>query len=224
MSRVLSLVAMFVIGLPAGADAGAWPRAAGTGFFSVTQELVERDDDTITAYTSFHAEYGLSERLTFGVKGGGTDTGRTYEVLAFARYPVGLAWGDNLFALELGAGVRSKPGGGRETLIQPGFAWGRSFDTRWGPGWIGVETTFGHGMTTKDLWGKSDLTIGLSPDTKSHLILQVQMYDNGVDTIVSLAPSYVRRMKGDLKVELGLVHPLVGNKSTGLKAGTWLEW
>lgn len=224
MLRLCHWLALFAVVVPAPSWAGAWPREKGTAFVSVTQEFYRRDDDTITAYGSFHAEYGLTDKLTLGVKGGGKDTGGYRDLIAFFRYPLGdPAWTDR-FGVEVGVGVRSNPLGGYETMLQPGLAWGRGFDTPMGSGWIQLETSLGLGLDSEGIWGKADLTVGLNLDEKSHVIVQLLSYDDGAQSYFKLAPSYVRRIREGIKIEIGLIQPLNTDERTGLKAGTWIEW
>jgi hypothetical protein len=207
-----------------GVHAGAWPRAEGGGFLSVSQEIHRRKDGTLTGYLSVYAEYGQTERLTFGLEGGGNDTGTFSDVTLFARVPFGPTDGADRFAVQFGVGLREKPGGGGEAVVKPALAWGRGFDSRFGPGWMGLDASTTLGLDTSDTWSKLDLTLGLSPDADSHLIVQLQTYHDRFGSIVKLAPSYVRRLRGNLKIEIGVIQPLNTGQSTGLKAGTWFEW
>ncbi|WP_102106913.1 hypothetical protein [Oceaniglobus roseus] len=218
------MTALLAMLTPLAASAGAWPREKGTGFLSISQEFGRRADGTLRSYASVYGEIGATDALTLGVKGGMAYGEGYYDGFLFARLPIGPADGKNRFAVELAAGARTLPGGAAEAVLQPGAAWGRGFEAFGKNGWMGIEASFGLGLTTRDTWGKADVTLGLSPSEGSHLILQLQSYHDVYGSLYKLAPGYVRRITPAMQIEVGLIHHLTGRRQTELKIGSWFEW
>jgi hypothetical protein len=203
----------------------------GETFVSVSQEtttgartLLDLSQD-IRTYASAYAEYGLTDRLTLGVDlatGMGEDD-RFGAGLAFARLPV---WspGAHLVAVDLGLGTLYSESDGRQMRLRPGVAWGRGFASRWGDGWLGLESSLEFRRPSGDTLFKADFTAGLKPNGSWKLIAQLQAgaYPDG--GLVRLTPSVVRRLGPRSELQLGLLAELQGGSAYGLRAALWFQF
>src|SRR5690606_19216563 len=125
---------------------GAWPRAETNGFLSLKYtggwdlEDAARLDFTREDMFQGYGELGLTSRLTFGaeITRTGPEIAPITEVRGFLRYTF-LQRGPHVASAELGAGRRGNDWEYRVNFIRPGLAWGRGFDSRWGPGWMEVD-------------------------------------------------------------------------------------
>lgn len=211
-----------------GANAGAWPRPPGDYFLSLSQQTTTGGRTFISAvgdirnYTSLYAEYGLGERITVGLDAGyGTGQADTAaSVLAFARTPV---WspGEHKVAVDFGLGWITSEADGGQTRIRPGLAWGRGFESRWGGGWLGMESSLEYRTPGSDTIFKADFTAGLKPTDNWMLIAQLQTGIYPDAPVVRLAPSVVRRLGPRLHMQVGALVGLTGDDGIGVKASFW---
>jgi hypothetical protein len=233
MSKVLALVVGLAV-LPASEGmAGAWPREEGQVFLSFSQTtssgartVLEAVQD-VRSYSSIYAEYGLTPELTVGFDAGLArgDQDQASAWNLFLRRPVWVAKNGNRFAAELGIGQLNDPDNGRQWRIKPGLSWGRGFESRWGGGWVGLESSAAYRFSSQDFEFKTDFTAGLRPTDRWMLIFQVQSGRYGADDpIVRLAPSVVRRFGEKMHVQLGFIQSVAGDDAMGVKIGTWLTF
>lgn len=195
---------------------GAWPRAAGETFLSVSGQVTEKDALGLNQQSfSLYAEYGATPKLTLGVDVNG-DALRMSKILAYARYPVGRADSATKIAVELGAGQVSE-----QTALRPGLSVGRGF-TLWDQnGWLNADTRaiLRDGMSVAY---ETEITAGLSIGDRIKAIVQLQagMPSEGQDYL-RLAPSVVYAVRPDSLVELGVVAPVFGGGLNAVKLGFW---
>lgn len=230
-----ALVAGLLIALAAGeAQAGAWPRPKGETFVSVTRQqttgartLIEGLND-LQSWSSLYAEHGLTSRFTLGlIAGTGSGPGRydgATEALVFLRMPV---WspGQHRFAAEIGIGTLDAEWQGRERRLRPGLSWGRGFASRWGDGWMGIESSAEFRQPSGDTVLKADVTAGLKPNDDWMWIAQVQSGRfPGNAPIVRFAPSIVRRLGGRMHLQVGGVAPIAGDDAFGATVSLWLTF
>lgn len=142
------LIALMLAAVASRAEAGAWPRDAGTAFVSLAQRFTTGAMDLraplaeLESYSSIFAEYGLAPDLTLGIDAGyGRGEFPVATALVFARRPVWRSENGQIAAVELGLGWRSHERDGEALRLRPGLSWGRGFDSRWGGGWLGAEAT-----------------------------------------------------------------------------------
>ena len=212
------LIALALVLPAAEAGAGAWPRPKGETFLSFSQQvstgartLIDATQD-IRSYASVYAEYGLTDRLTIGLDAGtgaGEDD-RVGAALVFARLPV---WspGAHRVAIDFGIGTLQSEAQGRQTRFRPGLAWGRGFESRWGGGWLGMESSLELREPSGDVAVKADFTAGLKPNDRWMLIAQAQTgYYPDAGGIVRLAPSVVRRLGPRSHLQLGALAEVAG--------------
>lgn len=229
MRAILIFLALLVSA--AEAAAGAWPRQKGETFLSFSQELTTGErtllgmSQDIRSYTAVYGEHGLTDRLTLGIDlatGAGEDD-RLAAGLVFARLPV---WSPqaHLVAVELGFGTVYTESEGQQTRLRPGVAWGRGFASRWGDGWLGLESSLELRQPSHDLLFKADFTAGIKPNPEWMLIGQVQsgVYPDG--GLVKLAPSIVRRLGPHSHLQLGLLAELDGGGAFGVRGAFWFSF
>ena len=109
--------------------------------------------------------------------------------------------------------------------IRPGLSWGKGFESRWGGGWMGIESSLEWRAPTGEMAFKTDLTAGLKPTDRWMGILQVQ-YGNYPDSdpVLRLVPSVVRKFGSRTHLQLGIMAPLVGDDTPGIKFATWITF
>lgn len=209
--------------LPARSAAGAWPREVGTAFLAFSQEVSVTRYGTFMRHSSLYGEYGLRPRLTLGGKIGHSPSGET-RALIFARRALELGGDTHKLAWQLGIGALHRPDAPTLPLVQGALHYGRGIDTRFGPGWLGAELRMTQipGNDTRAF--NLDLTMGLSPTERTHLIVQIRGYRDRYNSIVTLAPSFVQRFNSSLKIETGVLVPVTGSNIPGFFTGAWFEF
>lgn len=216
MPTRLILVLALLPWLATAAQGGAWPRAKGEGFVAASG-TVEGPDEFGYYRQSFSlfAEYGATERLTFGVDLGG-DALRMSKAIAFLRLPLGRPSRKVKLALGIGAGQVEG-----ENALRPAFSIGRGMSIGKRHGWLNADTRailFESGAVAYE----SDLTAGLSLGARLKALLQLQA---GVPAqgrgYLRLAPSVVYRTRPGTHLEFGVTEPLSGGGERGVKLGLW---
>ena len=221
MTRLLFLLSIcLVLGLQA--QAGAWPRAKGSGFISGAARLSWPQDLAawtsmmpVSEYYTLYMEYGLSERITIGFDLGRSVSGAG-KTVGFAQLPLRDAGRGPAISGQLGFGQIS----GR-TVFRPGLSLG------WGlrRGWASVD-----GVAEIRLDGggsdvKLDMTYGRNLSKDRKLIVQFQTGDTADDPpFARIAPSLVSPLGKRLKMERGVTWGLAGDNSMGVKMGVWLDF
>ena len=230
------LLVMFCCLLAGHANAGAWPRAAGTGFASAGVWHAVDDTDS---YATLFAEYGLLPRLTIGLDAGRSVSGQTKAVV-FLRAPLGRTLG-LLTAGEIGLGeIAGQP------VLRPGLSFGHEISTRMGQGWLSVDTLLEADLETRRLDLKADITLGFTPHVMTGqaeappsgwtLMLQLQtglvdlhesllqLQTEGIvpePSFLRLAPSVTYRINDRTRLEFGFYRGLRDTRERGLKFGVW---
>lgn len=240
-----ALTGLMLIAAAGEAAAGAWPRAEGETFVSLSftaatggRTLVAAGED-LRQYSSVYAEYGLTPKWTVGLDAGagqGPDDSTT-AAMVFARYPVWQTDSGHRVAVELGLGyldennpdpdisaIMEEPPE-QQGRIRPGISWGKGFESRWGAGWMGIESSLEWRTPSGDIAIKADATAGVKPNDKWMGILQLQYGDYpDSDPVLRLVPSAVRRMGPRSHLQLGLMAPLIGEDAFGIKIATWFTF
>lgn len=199
------------------AQAGAWPRAEGASFlsFSVQDQI---DGPDFGAYASLFYEYGLTDTLTFGIDAGGNlDIGDRRAIL-FLRHPIALGTGANLFAGEIGLGTENG-----DAALRPGISWGRSYETGWAKGWMGIESSYAL-ISGGGSLAKVDATFGVDHGAGALSILQFQ-YANGSDgpSTQALEASRIIPVVEGFKIEIGASYE-AQYETTQVKLGFWKDF
>src|SRR6056297_663813 len=138
MNRVALATGIFLLSLSyvSAACAGAWPRAQGDGFGSVSVRLGwPQDVETWSSleptqdYSTIYLEYGLTDKLTLGADIGHSVSGSGKTVL-FLQWPLRQTDSGMQASAQLGVGLIS---GTR--VVRPGLSVGWGLET----GWISVD-------------------------------------------------------------------------------------
>ncbi|MDZ7709086.1 MAG: hypothetical protein U5K36_02560 [Roseovarius sp.] len=219
MSSRLLLVLAVLPWLATDVHAGAWMRAKGEGFLSASGTVEGPDEFGLYRQSfSLYAEYGATERLTFGVDLGG-DTLRMTKAVAFLRWPLGARSRETKLALEIGAGQVEE-----ENALRPGLSIGRGIAIGKHHGWLNADgraILFEGGDTAYE----TDLTAGLSLGKRVKAMVQLQagIPAQGRDYL-RLAPSVVYQTRPGTHLEFGVTEPLSGGGERGFKLGLWRQF
>lgn len=196
------------------ADAGAWPRAEGETFLSISAEADSLG--TPDPYTALYLEYGLTRTLTLGLDAGRNTTGHS-EALVFARRPLNRPGAALKWAAELGAG---RIGGA--TVLRPGLSLGRAIRLGGQPGWAALDARADIDLAT----GRSDLsadyTLGLTVTNQARVILQIRSHDGLFDSTAAraLAAMVIEHRPGRY-LDIGMTARPADIRDIGLRLGIW---
>lgn len=138
------------------------------------------------------------------------------------RRPVWRNDAGQIASVELGAGYRYDGYDQRDVRLRAGLSWGLGFQSRWGDGWAGVDTSAETRLPARDRILKADFTAGIKPTDRLMLIAQLQtgLYP-GADPLVRFAPSVVRRIGETSHIQIGVEAGLRGDDTLGVKLATW---
>lgn len=217
MRVLLCLVCLLLAGLTGPVQAGPWPRGKGHWFSATSSTWIWTDLGA--GYSSgLYAEYGLTETLTLGLDGSLTDG--VISGVFFTRFPIWSSDAGHRLALELGGGMAA---GG--PVMRPGISYGRGLETRWGGGWMTVDAWALVDVASGAVGYKMDSTMGLSPNERWKLTLQLQTArPAGGQFTAQVAPSVVRRLGDHFWIEAGASHALTGPAQSGVKLGIWMDF
>ncbi len=219
MLRVLVICLLW----PCWAAAGPWLKPVGDKFLSTTTSYQRGEkSDLISVISSIYFEAGAFEKLTLGADIS-YQAGVENTSLLFARTQLWVR--DNgRAAVELGLGwhqsnLISEP------VYRLGFSWGRGTKTRFGPGWMTVDSHITK-YSNRDLNTlKIEGTYGVSSSDKMKWMMQmtVEQYSNSEDVLITLTPSVARLVWGDVFLQIGALTQSAGSQENnfGLKAAIW---
>lgn len=211
---MLRLAIMMWVMLSTPLVAGAWPRGKGDVFVVGYSYLVPSG-----TYSGIYGEWGLNDRLTFGLDLGRGVSGREKAIL-FLRAPLWSPGKGHRFAVELGAGRIA----GRDVL-RPGLSYGKGFDWAGRTGWVALDAVAEIHTETLVIDGKADLTLGLSVNENRKLMIQLQAGAQFGDApFLRVVPSMTFAVSDRMKLEIGLSQSLRGHREAGIKAAIWLEF
>lgn len=220
-ARLLGCVLFLCLVAPS-AWAGAWPRAQGDGFASLSIRLGWPQDistwtsvDPTEDYSTLYLEYGLTDRLTVGMDVGHSVAGSGKTVFFF-QWP--------LRQSDKGLQISAQFGFGRiasQHVVRPGLSMGWALKT----GWLSIDGVAESYVDTGRTDLKLDMAWGLNLPKDGKLILQVQTgQPDGRDPFVRVAPSLVMPLRGPVKMETGVTWGMTGDTSMGLKFGLWTDF
>ncbi|RYH06868.1 hypothetical protein [Tropicimonas sp. IMCC6043] len=243
-------LALFVLGVglaaalvqPAAAG-GAWPRGKGHVFASLTystfgdvvtyfQGLARPIPGVtypeLTSETGLYAEYGLTERLTFGLDRSTRGPGEAMTSVWFLRRNFGRPDWRSSYGLELGFGsarIWNDWEIVEDTQLRVGAAWGRGFESRWFGGWVDVDAKLSAFAETGIRAWKVDTTFGISRDERGLLYLQMQSGAIGDSpTYTRAVPTFVLRLPRGISLESAMLLGVRNEDDLGMKVGAWLEF
>jgi len=220
LKTLLALIFCVTAAQPAGA--GAWLREKGAGFVSLTTTLRNLDGSWQTE-NGFYLEYGLAPRLTLGVDVNDIP-GLAGHALVFARLPIGPPDRPTKIALELGVGGHQWQGQWGK-MLKSTLSVGRGFSSRWGDGWVNIDTAVEVRNLFPDPAFKLDATIGLSAGRRVRPILQIETtYISGSPLIWSVIPGVLIDGAKNTTWQIGVARKTAGQSSLGLKIGLWRQF
>ncbi|MBU2983444.1 hypothetical protein KO498_16685 [Lentibacter algarum] len=202
------------------AHAGAWPRGKGNGFAMVSFQVTASGlGGPVSYYTGSFVEYGLTDKLTLGSDVGHGVSGSS-KALIFISYPIGVINDKHRFAAEIGVGRIAG-----NTVVRPGFNYGRGIKNRFGEGWVTLDTLFEHHLGEGHTDVKLDFTFGLNHGRGFKSMLQLQAgKQRGDPGFLRLAPSFAMPIGQKMHFELGFSSSLRGPSEYGIKAGVWRKF
>lgn len=237
--RHICSLAILLLPLAGSASAGAWLRADGTTFMSISHE----QDLAGSTYTGLYAERGIGGRNTLGFRLDHSGSGQTGALIWLQR-SLDDGSGPNRWTVSLGLGAVDR-GGSLLPAGEVAAAWGRGIASPLGGGWFTVETRLNVVGEPEDTAAtddatrearylgnlatqtaiKTDVTLGVHV-TPSMVVINQIRFEQAEDTGFSskLSTSLVRDLKGPAKLELGIMAPLSEQGEPALKVGTWLEF
>ena len=203
--------------------AGAWMREKGKVFGSTSYSYGQNfETGDIETMSTWFAEYGVGNRFNIGTSGW-TNSLEGAGFL-FTRLALSKPNAKRPMAVDLGLGFHFDSLGQKTPITRLGFSIGQGLETKWGPGWMQLETAV-EKRKARARTLKADLTFGVSPNAKATWIMEIQTQKAGAGlTNVTLAPSYVRKITKKSSVVLGIDHKIRGQRVSGLRFGTWLSF
>ncbi|WP_458791159.1 hypothetical protein [Yoonia sp. MH D7] len=203
--------------------AGAWPREKGEIFIAAGGNFLLSDGAKLPVHydPTLYAEYGMSERVTLGLDLHTADAGRIGTMFLFASFPIGDIETRDKLAASLAFGTRADAINPTDTLLRGGLSWGRGLDT----GWLSVDATATYGTGERTFRPKIDLTWGHQWGAQWTTTVQLQTGQGFTnDYYAKLAPSVIYSFNDRVKLHLGAVHALTGDRGSALKLETWMRF
>ncbi|WP_108482770.1 hypothetical protein [Oceaniglobus ichthyenteri] len=210
--------------LPNLALAGAWPRAESSTFVALSWNTGKTESDQTDGYRSFFLETGFTPKTTLVVKSWSRNDGAYGDLVGSLSYHPQATKNGHQFSFGLGLGVRHFKNATPRPLIMPTVSWGKGFETPRANGWMSADLTLGHTVGLGETWHKADFTFGLKPDDTTHLILQLRSFHEPQGQVTALAPSYVKKLRDGVNMEIGMTYRTTGQNRVGLTIGSWIEF
>jgi hypothetical protein len=211
-----------MISMTGPAFAGAWLRDTGAKFFSYGATL-RKSGGYLRPEYSFYGEFGISPYLTLGL-GFNESGGQSGHVLVFARFPVAHSWQNTKVAVELGLGGNHYLGKW-DGMVKSTLSVGRGFSSRWGNGWINVDTGLELRRPANRPALKLDATIGLSEGMRFRPMLQIETtYITGKPLIWAVIPSVMIDGRNNQTWVVGIERKTTGQPTLGLRFGLWRKF
>ena len=220
LARLTLILSLFCA---SSAFAGAWSREKDEIFIAAGGNFLLSEGAKLPVHydPTFYAEYGMTDRVTLGLDLHTADAGRIGTMFFFASFPIGDLAARDKFAASLAFGARADAFHPTETLLRGGLSWGRGLDA----GWLSVDATATYGTRERLFRPKIDMTWGHQWGEKWMASLQLQTGQGFTnDYYAKLAPSVIYSFNDRVKVHLGAVHALTGDRGSALKIETWMKF
>ena len=208
---------------PAVAQAGAWAREKGELFIAAGGNFLLSEGAQLPVYydPTLYAEYGLSDRVTLGFDLHTADRGSIATAFGFASVPVGDVTGPTRVAVQLAYGLRATDGNPVENLLRGGVSLGRGLSN----GWLALDASATIGTIDTTWRPKVDATWGRNWSDRWTTTLQLQTGQGFTDDIYAkISPTVIWTVRPGMKVALGAVQGLTGDRGSALKLETWLTF
>ncbi|MBK0327603.1 hypothetical protein I5535_09860 [Rhodobacteraceae bacterium F11138] len=199
--------------------AGAWLRDHKTAFTAVGATVRGNRETLPDLESKFYAEYGLMPRLTLGLDYNDT-RGKSGHALLFVRLPIGPTDRRTRYGVELGLGKhRWRQDWG--SMYKIALAAGRGFETRWGNGWMGLDTAYERRAGLSDPTFKLDAVVGLSSGWRVRPLIKLETaYVPGRPLGWSFTPGIMFNVKKSTWV-VALERRSTDQKTVGISLGLW---
>ena len=158
----------------------------------------------------------------------------TWSGVGFARWALSAPEDRHQFAVSLGIGARTYEKQGlffgletieREPILRAAAAWGMGFDSRFGPGWLGLDGSVEQRADTGGRAIKLDAMAGVKPEGRYTYMLGLQTGEfPGSEPFARLVPGLVVQVRDGLSLETTAIWGLHGNDIVGTKLAVWFEW
>lgn len=205
------------------ASAGAWAREKGELFIAAGGNFLLSEGAQLPVHydPTLYAEWGFTDRITLGIDLHTADQGQIGTLFAFTNIPIGDLTAQNRYAVSLAYGVRARDGTPTETLMRGGFSWGRGLSN----GWLAIDASATLGTIDTTWRPKLDATWGRNWSDTWTTTLQLQTGQGWTnDRYAKISPTVIYAVRPNVKVALGAVQGLTGDKGSALKLETWLTF
>lgn len=204
------------------AFAGAWLREKDTAFQAVSSTLL-RNDTGLSYETKVFAEYGFGPRLTIGMDVNENSAAGGHALL-FARIPLGKQAQGTRYAVEFGFGGHHWLNEWSK-MYKVALAAGRSFESRWGNGWMGLDVAYERRLGNAKPIYKLDAVIGLSSGKRFRPMLKLETaYSSGNSLAWTLTPTVLVKGRKKTTWVIGVEYRSARQKSIGLNIGFWRQF
>ncbi|RYH02166.1 hypothetical protein EU805_09910 [Salipiger sp. IMCC34102] len=203
--------------------AGAWPREEGDLFIAAGGNFLLSEGARLPVHydPTLYAEYGFSPRLTLGTDLHTADAGRIFSTFVFAMTPFGDPEADLRRMAGFGLGYRQNNDGTEEALIRPALSLGQST----GSGWLAFDGTVTYGTEVRTWRPKADFTWGHNWTDRITTTFQIQTGTGFTgDHYAKISPTVIWTVNDRVKLNLGAVQALTGDRGSALKFETWLNF
>ncbi len=221
--RRLIWVLFAFLTLASSATAGPWPRAEGEYFISAGGNFLLSEGATLPVHydPTLYLEYGMTDKLTVGLDIHTADAGRIGTMFVFASFPLSSPEQAHKFSATLSLGARANILGQTDTLIRGGMSWGKGLEN----GWLSIDASATWGTHDPVFRPKIDATYGHNWSDKWTTSIQLQTGQGFTnDYYAKVVPSASYKFRDDLRVSVGGVQALTGDRGFGLKVETWLTF
>ena len=221
MQRITLLLMLLL--WPALAAAGPWPRDEGTLFIAAGGNFLLSEGAELPVHydPTLYAEYGLRPRLTLGADLYTADTGRIASVFVFVAADIAPEDAQLRRMAGVGLGYRRNPDGSEEALIRPSLSVGQGLPN----GWLAFDGSATWGLSDRTWRPKGDFTWGRSWTDRLTTTFQIQTGTGfSGDHYAKISPTVVWSLTPAIKVNLGAVQALTGDRGGALKFETWLTF
>ena len=218
MRLALAVLLLSAIAAPP-ALAGAWLRDHKTAFFAVGT-TVRGNKEMLPEYeTSLYAEYGIAPFITLGLDVNEVRA-KAGHALIFAPLPIGPTDRRTRYAAQLGIGMHRWQDQWAQ-MYKFSLAGGRGFESRWGNGWMGVETAYEVRVGLDDPALKLDAVFGMSSGWNIRPLVKLETaYVTNKPLAWSITPGVMFDI-GKSTWVVGIEGRSAAQKTLGLSFGLW---
>ena len=152
----IRILTSLIICISQNAYAGAWAREKGELFIAAGGNFLLSSGAQLPVHydPTLYAEFGATERLTFGLDLHTADKGRIGTVFIFTNFPIGDTEAQDRYSAGFALGARADAYHATETLLRGHVSWGRGIED----GWLAVDASATYGSRDRTFRPKVDAT------------------------------------------------------------------